>query len=191
MKKNTENMRNRNNKNNNIFAEKVLCDVKGIIRQGVFKNEIFSVGNMKPNEFLIDFNRISKYGNRYYTKKIRNKYLNILFDKFEKGELDYISHDDGSLEFNVNSVGIREPFIEIELSDPKNPIFKLLFGLNFEERKFSSFSIHRNYIYITFVQPDAVKPNTFYVSWDMRKEYLRSVFEYMEMGYVKSIRMCQ
>ena len=192
MKKNTENMRNRNNNVNNIIsAIRVSCDVKGIIRNSILDNEIFSAGQMKPNKFFINFNRIGKNRNRYYINKIRDKYLKNLFEKFEKGELDYISHDDGVLEFSVNSKSIREPFIDIELSNPKDALFKLLFEIDFKNDMFSSFSKHGNNIYIKFCQPDAVEPNTFNVSWDMRKEYLEWMIDYMLLGFIKSVRMCR
>lgn len=180
MNRNTENMRNRNN---SIFNEIVLFEVKELISNGIIKNEIFGAGQTN-NRFNIFFNRMSKYGNVYFTKKIRNKYLNNLLEKFEKGELDYIGNYDGELEFCVNSKGDKSPFIQIELSNPRDVNFRTLFANDFKNDMFSVYYKEGNKLNITFLAP-----NSFNVLWDKRKEYLRRVFEYMKMGFVTSIRV--
>ena len=189
MNNNTPILKNRNNKENivKINSEEVL---RYKIENGIRNNKIFGASYLETREYSINFNRISKYGNRYFSKKNRNEFLEMLLWHFEKGGVDYISHNDGMLNFHINSTGIRTTSIEIEFCNSREcKKFKPILANDILKRKISMYKQHGNKIIIDFVKVGAVEPNTYHVSYCKRKYYIENLFNYMANGFVTSIRM--
>ena len=188
MNNNTPILKNRNNKENIVdyYVKELFWD----IRDGISKNKIFGVSNLKTGEYSINFNRISKYGNRYISKKNRREYLLNLLCHFKWGGVDYIGHNDGVLNFHINSTGIRTTSIEIEFSNSREcNKFKPILATDVLNGSISMYNQHGNKIIIDFVKLGAVEPNTYHVSYYKRTAYIEKLFAYMLYGFVTSIRM--
>ena len=148
MNNNTPILKNRNNKENivKINSEEVLYYK---IKNGISNNKIFGASYLENREYSINFNRISKYGNRYFSKKNRNEFLEMLLWHFEKGGVDYISHNDGMLNFHINSTGTRTTSIEIEFSNSREcKKFKPILANDFIRGNISMYKQYRNKIMI-------------------------------------------
>ena len=169
---------NKKTENRIIDVEKGLCDIRKIIANGIVNGEITGV-SQEPEEGITDyitisFNRMSENGNIYFPKKIRNKYLNNLFEKFEKSEVNYIGIDNGKLSFWINTLINDEIDIDIVLFDLK---YTKLFRIDFEMGMFDDF----------YIDEEEKSVNIIFNSWKSRKKYLRRVFEYMKFGFVSNI----
>lgn len=189
MNNNTPILKNRNDKENivKISSEKILrCKIE----KGISNNKIFGASHLETREYSINFNRISKYGNRYFSKKNRNEFLEMLLWHFEKGGVDYISHNDGMLNFHINSTGIRTTSIEIEFSNSREcKKFKPMLAKQVFEGTISMYKQHGNKIIVDFVKIGAVEPNTYHVSYCKRSIFIEYLFDYMIHDFVTSIRM--